>query len=1037
MSKKNFWISLDEYYEDPDALKQRNNEFQEDPFDEVFNGEGMQSNRRDFLKVLGFGLTAATLAACQKTPVRYAVPYVNKPVDTTPGVANYYASTFYDGQEYASVLVKAREGRPIKIHGNKLSSITQGGSSVRAESYLLGLYDNNRLKTAVQVGKDGTYKQLKWGTVDAQVRGTLSKEHKIRILTPTVISPSTQALIADFKRKYPNTQHVQYDPVSYQGITEANRKAFGKGVFPRYHFDQADMIVGFNCDFLGTWGSHMEYNRQFAERRRVRKDWIDSDDPQKKLNRFVQFEANMSLTGSNADFRQPIKPSEEGALIVRLYNLIVKGQNSGGADVKGEHIKRVAEELKQHKGRALVVSGANDPNIQLLVNAINAELQSYGSTIDLDTPTNLHQGSDTDFDNLLREMQGGQVDTLMVWASNPVYDHPRGEAFAQAMKNVGMKLGFANTVDETNQHCDFILGTHHQLESWGDAEPYKGHFSLQQPTIQPLFSTRQFQDSLLAFLGDERDYYKYVKDHWKKNIAPGSEDFSTFWNKRLHDGIHEEEKPSPKSYSVQADVAKAAAAVEQTYKQQGDGIELQLYQKVGIGAGQNAHIPWQQEFPDPVTRATWDNYLLVSPRMCQEQGWSTGDVVKVSVGDRRMELPVLKQPGLHPEVVAAAVGYGRSVAGPAAKDRGVNVFPAVQEQNGFRQMAAAATLKQQEGKTYEIARTQIQGTAMTEHRKESIIKERQYEEYAQNPDEITNDRKAMADELVNLYPDRRPQQGEYHRWAMVVDLNACTGCGACVVSCQVENNIPVVGKEEVDRGREMHWIRIDRYYSVPEQAQDDHFAAENPEEFPEVTFQPMMCQHCDNAPCENVCPVLATVHSHEGLNQQIYNRCFGTRYCANNCPYKVRRFNWFDYTAATVREVKSEEQMEDYGNNVLNPYQPMDDLGRMVLNPDVTVRARGVMEKCSFCVQRLQAGKLEAKREGRKLEEEDVQTACAQACPTNAIKFGDLNDPTHEVHDLINKEGHTYYVIQEVKTQPSVGYMAKIRNQKKGDAVKI
>jgi molybdopterin-containing oxidoreductase family iron-sulfur binding subunit len=484
--------------------------------------------------------------------------------------------------------------------------------------------------------------------------------------------------------------------------------------------------------------------------------------------------------------------------------------------------------------------------------------------------------------------------------------------------------------------------------------------------------------------------------------------------------VYERPDAAPKAYTVNEGAASEAAAKVASSYGPGEGTDLYVYQSVALGIGNDSGNPWLQELPDPITKCTWDNYVCVGPRMADSMGLTTGSVANVKAGGLDAKLPVIVVPGMHPQTIAVAVGYGRTNVGKAGREVGVNAYPAVQWQDGLAMpFVKGATISAVDGEEYDLAITQRQPTASVDARKHHVVRELPLVEFVQNPNAIKEEVAATAHHLVQLYPDYTQQPGQGLRWAMAIDLNACTGCGACVVACNAENNVAVVGKEEVSTGREMHWLRIDRYFSSAVENRSDLEGSNIPEEFPEVIFQPMLCQHCNNAPCENVCPVLATVHSDEGMNQQVYNRCFGTRYCANNCPYKVRRFNWFDYTNSEVWQ-----------------YNPIDDLGRMVLNPDVTVRCRGVMEKCSFCVQRTQAAKLKAKRENRTLRDADISTACAKSCPTGAIAFGNINDPETRVAKMM-QEGNVFYVLQELKTLPSIGYLARVRNRTEEELRKV
>jgi molybdopterin-containing oxidoreductase family iron-sulfur binding subunit len=1003
--EKRIWTSPEELRNDPETLARASQEFPEDPFEEAINGNGPKTNRRDFLKAMGFGLTAATLAACQKTPVRYAIPYVNKPVDMVVGEANYYASTFWDGQDYGAVLVKTREGRPIFVEGNAASSVNQGGLSARGNASVLSLYDGYRLKEPSSSGDTGS----SWDKIDNYIKTQLAEDSQIRILAGTVISPSAKQLIADFAGKYRNAKLVQYDAVSAEGILMANEMSFGKRVLPSYRFAKAEVIVGVNADFLGTWISPTQYTKDYIPGRKV-------VNGKRTMSRHIQLESTMTSTGAMADLRIPIKPSHEGALILRLYNIITGAGNSGGMELPGNMLANIATELKAAQGKSLVVSGSNDPYVQVLVNGINAALGNIGQTVDLDNPSNLRQGSHKALGELISEMNGGTVDAVFVLPGcNPAYNYPDAEAFKAAFAKPKIRVSFNPDINETAELCNFMLPSHHDLESWGDAEPEAGKFSLQQPTIQPLFKTRQWQSSMLVWLGQDADYYKYVKNYWTaKVLANGAQ-----WNQALHDGVYDKPAAEAKAYEFKATAAEEAKVKVGSAYGAGEATDLILYTKAGIGDGAMAGNPWLQELPDGITKCTRDNYVCVPMKMAEAQGWRTGDLVTVQAGKFNETLPVYILPGMHPQTVAVALGYGRTKVSKAGNGVGKNAYPAMAMQEGVALgFAKGVTLSRAEG-SYELAMTQTQGTLAQAGRAEQIVKEKTLVEFLANPNEIKEHRKAMQEHLVNLYPDYISRPGQSIRWAMAIDLNACTGCGACVVACSAENNVPVVGKREIMIGREMHWIRIDRYFSSPAETRDEVDASEHPEEFPEVVFQPMLCQHCNNAPCENVCPVLATVHSDEGMNQMAYNRCFGTRYCANNCPYKVRRFNWFDYT-----------------NSERWQYNPIDDLGRMVLNPDVTVRARGVMEKCSWCVQRLQDGKLKAKREGRALRENDYSVACAKTCPAGAITFGNVNDPNSTVAKMI-EEGHLFYVIEEVKALPSVGYLARVRNKRETDSTVV
>jgi MoCo/4Fe-4S cofactor protein with predicted Tat translocation signal len=1015
-NKKTYWKGIEQLSNDPEFVKHADKEFPEFlPINQ--NGEGEGSSRRDFLKMMGFGIAAVSLAACE-APIRKAIPYVNKPVDVDPGVPNYYASTYASGGDYCSIVVKTREGRPIKIEGNKLSKISQGGTNAQVEASVLSLYDNERLR-GPKAGTENT----DWSTIDKEVITKLgaiaAQGGQIRIVSNTILSPATKSVIEDFKAKYPNTEHVTYDAISASGMLKANEASFGVKALPSYDFSKADVIVSFAADFLGTWISPIEFTKQYSKTRKL-------GDGKKTMSRHYQFESNLSLTGSNADYRTPIKPSEEGKAVAALYNAIAS--KTGGSSVSGagkfDYIDQAAADLLKVKGKSIVVSGSNNVGIQTLVNGINAMLTNYGATIDLDKSANYRQGDDESMDKFIADLKGGRIAGVIFLNCNPVYNHKAGADIKAALSKVSLKVSTSDRPDETAILADYTAPDHHFLESWNDAEPKKGSYSLSQPTITPIFKTRQAQESLMRWAGVEGDYYTYLRNYWKQNMA-FSGSFDMFWDQTLYSGVLEVASEEVASFEFAGDVNAAAS---QATSAKGGELELAIYQKVGIGDGTQANNPWLQEMPDPVSKSTWDNYLTVSQAWANANGVTAfegkSNMATLTAGSVSVELPILIQPGQAPGTVGVALGYGRTSAGKVANGRGKDVFPLL----GYT--GAVTVTKSDE--LYQIAQTQTHQTYMG---RETVVQESILSEYQKNP------KAGRYEPMVSSWAEEggKTSSGNLslweghkyknHHWGMVIDMNSCTGCSACHVACQSENNIPVVGRQEVINRRDMHWIRIDRYYSSDAQPGDleaMEVAAANPE----VTFQPMMCQHCNNAPCETVCPVAATTHSTEGLNQMTYNRCIGTRYCANNCPYKVRRFNWFKY--------HDNSQFEDI-NTAMN-----NDLGKMVLNPDVTVRSRGVMEKCSLCIQRIQYGKLEAKKEGRRPKDGEIEVACASACPADAIVFGDMNDKDSRISKLLKikdtekadyiiekeiGEPRAYHVLEEIGVKPNVTYLTKIRNK--------
>ena len=1086
MSKK-YWKGLPELTESPEFLERKNNEFAEQlPMDEFLGSDESSSkgtSRRDFLKVMGFSTAAVALAACE-TPVNKAIPYVVKPEEVTPGVANFYASTFYDGHDYASVLVKTREGRPIKIEGNELSKVSNGATSARVQSSVLSLYDGARLNGPLHKGEATT-----WKNVDDAVTKALSNGTNV-ILSSTIISPSTKAVIAEFTAKYPNTKHVTYDAVSYSALIKANKNVFGKSVVSSYDFSKAKTIVAVGCDFLGTWLNPIEFANQYGKTRKVNRENLE-------MSKHYSFEANLSLTGANADERYMVKPSEFGKVVTALFNEVAGATgNAKVADAKvsnadaAKAISKIAKELVDNKGKSLVVCGLNDEGSQTLVNGINKMLDNYGKTVDVDMHYNLKQADDKEFLDLVADLNAGKVNTLMTYNCNPVYTAPASLKFEAAYAKAKLKVSFAQTLDETAKLADYVCPDNNFLESWGDANPKRGHYSLQQPTIRQIFAapkyegTRQVQDTLLKWSGIKADYLTYLQGYWNNHIFPQQGkylDFASFWAHTLHDGVlkvsvykdapvapmakdsagnpilagvaaivnelvadttAKVEAPHAVAHKAVAPVVEPAAAVVADYNKaatmatsaKGGQFELAIYEKVGLGNGNQSNNPWLMELPDPISKVTWDNYITMSIPDVKALGLNemlrqdiVGSIVDLTVNGVTVKVPVFPQPGQAPGTIGLALGYGRTAETlKVAFGVGVNAYPFVTVANDTIQNVALSVAVAKTNEEHTFASTQIQHTIMG--REEYLLREVSLKEYKEKDKEVWNPsamlpvhgggKKHVSE--IDLY-------GSFerlgHKWGLTIDMTSCIGCAACVVACTVENNVHVVGKEEVGKTRDMHWLRIDRYYTSDMNKDKAHeegmgvkqmyIEMENPSANPKVTFQPMMCQHCNHAPCENVCPVLATSHSSEGLNMMTYNRCIGTRYCANNCPFKVRRFNWFNYNENT-----------DFAD--INPAQQ--DLGRMVLNPDVVVRSRGVMEKCSMCTQRLQAGKLAAKKAGEPLVDGSIKTACQQACPTNAIMFGDANDENSQVSKW-RADDKNYYLLEEVGVKPTVSYLLKVRNQ--------
>jgi molybdopterin-containing oxidoreductase family iron-sulfur binding subunit len=1031
------WVSTEDLAREESFLQSAEREFSVENIDQTDGN--WQTGRRDFLKLMGFGLGAATVAASCEIPVKKVIPYVTKPDEIVPGVANYFASSFVNGGDYCSVLVKTREGRPIKIEGNSLSSVTHGGTSARAQASILSLYDNRRLQFGGRI-KDGQVEKMDWTALDREVKSKLSAGGNIRIITNTIISPTAKKAIAEFTAKYPTASVVTYDPVSSAALLEANKQCFGVAAIPNYKFDAANVIVSFGADFLGTWISPVEYARAYAKNRKV------AGMKSAKMSRHYQVESHMSLSGSNADNRVQIRPSEMGAAVVALYNELTG--NSGGPklnDKAAKAIKKIAAELNGLRGKSLVVCGSNNVAEQILVNKINDHLGNINATVGFDSLSYQRQGDDRQVTNLVAEMDRGQVAVAIVWGANPAWELPGGN-FKTAFAKVGTRISFNGVMDETTALCTLAAPAHHYLESWGDAEPKSGMLSLIQPTISPLFATRQAEHSLLEWADspnlnrqDPQPYYQYLKSNWAGDIFSQQSKYSTptaFWDMSVHDGVCEIAGKTEIGVSLNPAVSVDINAVS---KPGAGEVEISFYETVNIGNGQYAHNPWLQEMPDPVNRTVWGNYLSIPVEWDEKNinGWKgleDGQNVEVEVNGQKLTCTVVRTFGQAPGSVAIALGGGRETGG-CGVGYGVNVNPVLRSEGGFVQYYASDVKVTPTG-------TVDKDFACVQHHHTMGVQGKQGDKTINADEAVLAFQGSLTDRSIifqtnlkdlqklehkldefheeahhlnsqTLYPTNEEFFGTGLKWGMYVDMNSCIGCGACQVACVSENNVPVVGKKEVMRHHEMTWLRIDRYF---------YGDIENPK----VVYQPMMCQHCDNAPCENVCPVNATNHSMEGINQMAYNRCIGTRYCANNCPYKVRRFNWLDYTTADVWPANEERIFHVDGDD--KPYYA-DNLVRMVLNPDVTVRTRGVIEKCSFCVQRIQEGKLTAKQEGRAIQDQDVRTACQTACPTGAIVFGNLNNKNSEVNKVIKAaDTLAFKVLEEINVRPGVSYSAKINN---------
>jgi len=972
-------------------------------------GDGADSRwviaRRSFLQATGFTLAGTSLATlgllsgCAPAPVRRALPGIAGVPEQTPGIAQWYATVCGGCPAGCGALAKVRDGRPIKLEGLPGHPLSRGGLCAIGQAHLLELYDGHRLQDPQLAQKTVT-----WATLDSRITSELAGlrtgSGAVRILASGLTSPTLRATITRFLAGFTDGKLVEYDPVSVSAIRAAHQTTHGAPLLPTYRFERAQVVASFDADFLGTWLSPVAFTAGWKQRRR-----LEAASPQS--SQIVQIESRMSLTGSKADSRIVVHPNEIPVVLGRLTHFVSRlaGALPTGLPSVSHALdaqwRELAGLLWKHRGESLVVCGNNDLASQLAVNALNQMLANYGASVDIAQPCLAYNGSDAALLTLTQELERGDIAALILVDANPVYELPAIAPWKSLLAQVPLTISFAPYADETASLCRVVAPDHHPLEGWGDAEVQVGLIAIRQPAINPLYRTRSVLSSLQAWMGTPADDQATIRQYWTAHVQPYAaplQNADTFWHSALATGFVKASAtaPTPGSFFWPS-MAGLGSKVSTE-------LTLVCVPSNAVGSGKHALNPWLQELPDPLTKVTWDNVLTLSPAAAAAQGIQDGDVVRIDGAGDPITLPALIQRGQHDEVVTVSLGYGRagterfSAVGPRWIERrewqdgavGRNVATAIAAIDGRLQYSRNGIRITRTGAKHPLAKTQQQdqletprpwlpaGSAMRNHVQSTTLA--QLPAFAEH---LHGEHHPEGDMWPPDHANAEPQ------WGMVIDLSACTGCSGCVMACQAENNIPVVGKDEVMRGREMHWLRIDRYYSGEGEAT-------------QVAHQPMLCAQCGNAPCETVCPVLATVHSEDGLNQQVYNRCVGTRYCANNCPYKVRRFNWFDY-----------------------PHQ--DPIENLVLNPDVTIRTRGVMEKCTFCVQRIAEARIRAKVEGRPLADGDIQPACQQSCPAQAITFGNLADPQSAV-SRAREAQRGYQVLAELNIKPSITYQAIVRH---------
>ncbi|WP_425460549.1 Fe-S-cluster-containing hydrogenase [Leptospira ilyithenensis] len=1023
-SKEESQLRKQEFYTSPDPLIAR---IKKGDFD-----------RKTFLKFMGASVVMTTVG-CIPKPQEKILPYVNLTFKNENdeieqydflkhGKSYHYASVCGECGAGCGILVKARDGRPLKLEGNPNHPVSQGALCASGQAAIFDLYDSDRAKEPVQI-IEGKAKASDWFVIDKDVKETLSaNKGKTVIVTKPLPSSSSQEIVNDFLRSVGGGKHYEILlGTSEDAITIAQEKSYGKAVLPNYHFDKAKVILSIDCDFLGEWLSSVEFQKDFAKRRDLVKQ------KSKDFNKFIAAETHPTMTGTNADQRVPLKPGDQRkfalAVAKALSDLGVGGISGvAGLDlaktaselgIPKELIIKTATALASAKGESLVVAGgssaetADAVDLQIAVNMLNSALGNDGKTID---STSVRKNGRTDYyanlSTLAKDLKDGKVGVVFLYGFNPVYTAPNGEEWKNLLHQAAQIVTLSDRVDETALASNWLAPVSHFLESWGDAEPFSGIATIQQPTIRPLFSSRSFEDSLIAWAGGSllgvSSYYDYLKTKYSKK---------TNWEELLRSGIYNtagNRKADKGARGFRGTIAPLTASKS--------GLTLSLYTSSAVKDGARANNSQLQELPDPVSKVTWDNYVAISPQFSRSSGIKLNDVVKVTVGDKSFELPALVQPGLHPEAVGIAIGYGRTAVGEIGNGVGKNASVLAPITKDGIVYSGLSVSVEPTGKKYKLATTQDHhmmspGVMMgVEWKERPLIISAKIQDYDKNPSanipepeipKILIDGKLVRAQGANAPADQPGSQFQYpgYKWGMAVDLTSCTGCGSCVVACSIENNVPMVGRDEVRMGREMHWLRIDRYYigdpEIPESI--------------EIAHQPLMCQHCDNAPCETVCPVAATIHSSEGVNDMVYNRCVGTRYCSNNCPYKVRRFNWLEHW--------NEHNLLGESTYTFKATPPRN-LG---LNPELTVRSRGVMEKCNFCSSRVAEAKIQAKNEGRTLRDGEASCACEQSCPSDSIVFGNVNDPESRVAKLL-KDPRSYKLLEYLNIGPAVSYLTRVRN---------
>jgi molybdopterin-containing oxidoreductase family iron-sulfur binding subunit len=961
---RHFWRSLEEIVETP--------AFQEWLHREFPQGASEWQNafsRRNFLKLMGASLALAGLTGCSspKGDDNVFLPYVRQPVELTPGLPMFYASAVTLGGYAIGVMVESHEGRPTKIEGNPNHPASLGSSDVFGQASILTMYDPDRSQVVVRYGT----RISTWSSFLEDFQKLLDEQLNtqgagMRILSNTVTSPTLAAQLKEILLKFPKAKWHQYEPINRDNVYAGAELAFGEIVEPHYNFNQAEVILSLDNNFLVQGPGHIRYARDFSAKRRI---WQG----QATMNRLYMVETAPSATGAKADHRLPLRAGLMESLARALAQAIGVKTDANPMAEYTDWIATVAKDLQAHPGASLVIAGDEQPPIvHTLAYAMNEALGNIGKTIVFTQPIPQNSALQTpSLRQLTDEMAAGQVDLLIILEANPVYDAPADLQFQERMTQVKNRIHLALYEDETSEWCQWHIPGLHPLEMWGDSLAYDGTVSMIQPLIAPLYDGKSVYEFVATLLGQVGvSNYDLIRGYWESQYRGSN--FEAFWRTVLHNGLIADTALPPKAVTLQDNLGAASPGPEQ------GGLELVFRPDLSVWDGRFANNGWLQELPRPLSKITWDNVAQISPTTAEQLSLTNGDLVELRLGERSLYAPIWISPGHADDSISVTLGYGRIRAGQVGNGVGFNPYVLRIADTPWFSGGLSVT---KTGGYYPIVTTQHHFNMEGRH----LVRTASLPEYQTNP-EFAHE--GEHHEPISLYPPWPYNEG--NQWGMAVDLTTCIGCNACVTACQAENNIPIVGKEQVGRGREMHWMRIDLYYEGDPANPSGH-------------FQPVMCMHCEGAPCEMVCPVAATVHDNEGLNNMVYNRCVGTRYCANNCPYKVRRFNFLQYTEQEVPVLK------------------------LLQNPNVTVRSRGVMEKCSYCVQRINTARIAAKREDRPIADGEMVTACQAACPAQAIIFGNIIDPASQVNQA-KKTTLNYGLLTELNTQPRTSYLAEVKN---------